>query len=65
MFTDGLTEAMNQDGQLYGLDRVRRHVAAGSPAPRQLVERLIDDVQDFTEQLAPNDDMCVVCFSRV
>jgi serine phosphatase RsbU (regulator of sigma subunit)/pSer/pThr/pTyr-binding forkhead associated (FHA) protein len=65
LFTDGLTEAVNPAGQLYGLERVRQHVANGSDSPEELVQRLVDDVRDFSQQLSPNDDMCVVCFSRV
>ena len=43
IFTDGLTEAMNQDGQLYGTERVRQQVAAGVAEPQELVQRLIDE----------------------
>ena len=64
MFTDGLTEAMNPGGQLYGTERIRQHVAAGAASPQELVQHLIDDIREFTEQLAPHDDMCLVCFGR-
>ena len=64
MFTDGLTEAMNESGELYGLERLRRRAAAGVSSPRALVKRLIRDVQDFLGQCAPGDDMCIVCFGR-
>ena len=64
MFTDGLTEAMNSGGQLYGMERIRQHVAAAAGSPQELVQDLIVDIREFTEQVAPNDDMCIVCFGR-
>ena len=65
IYTDGLNEAMNEAGQLYGMDRLRKEVAAGDASPESVVKRLVADVQSYVGQHAPNDDMCLVCFGRV
>jgi sigma-B regulation protein RsbU (phosphoserine phosphatase) len=63
-FTDGLTEAMDPEGQLYGLNRVRKQVASEMACPKSLVRRLVDDVHAYMGDRAPSDDMCLVCFGR-
>jgi serine phosphatase RsbU (regulator of sigma subunit) len=64
MFTDGLTEAANENGELYGLERLRQQAATGLSSPRALVKRLVEDVQQFVGPRAPGDDMCIVSFGR-
>lgn len=64
LFTDGLTEAMDENGDLYGLARVRRHVSSGVSSPKDLVLSLVKDVQDFVKKCPANDDMCLVSFGR-
>jgi serine phosphatase RsbU (regulator of sigma subunit)/pSer/pThr/pTyr-binding forkhead associated (FHA) protein len=64
MFTDGLSEAMDEEGELYGLDRVRRQAMSGPSSPKALVEQLVEDVTRFVGSRAPTDDMCVVSFGR-
>jgi serine phosphatase RsbU (regulator of sigma subunit) len=62
MFTDGITEAMNPQGELYGTDRLRQHIGASDPC--KVGELVIEDVEQFMENRAAKDDMCLVCFGR-
>ncbi len=64
LFTDGISEAMNSAGELYGLDRLRGQLAT-NPVPASGLGRLIlDDVKRFVGGRAQSDDMCLACFGR-
>jgi phosphoserine phosphatase RsbU/P len=58
LYTDGLTEAANQAGEEYGLDRlveaVKRNRNLGA---RELIEVIHQDVIDWTEGLGATDDV--------
>jgi sigma-B regulation protein RsbU (phosphoserine phosphatase) len=60
-FTDGLFEAADADGQLFGETRLRELVAKNlslSGAP--LIDRLVGEIQAFTGHSNFEDDLCVV-----
>jgi sigma-B regulation protein RsbU (phosphoserine phosphatase) len=61
MYTDGVTEALNFEGQAYGASRlrdsIRRH--ADLPAP-QLAEQLLWDVRRFAGLADQSDDITIV-----
>jgi serine phosphatase RsbU (regulator of sigma subunit) len=65
LFTDGFSEAMNADRELYGLDRLK--VQIGSPAANvaDFGQRILDDVRQFVNGVDQADDMCLVCFGRM
>lgn len=62
IYTDGINEAMNEARELYGIDRMRDQLQTATGNPRQVCERLIDDVRRFAEGCVQQDDMCLVCF---
>ena len=65
MFTDGLSEAMNNGDDLYGIERLRNRLAkSDSGTAKDLGQRLLDDVRGFVGQRPQSDDMCVTCVSR-
>jgi serine phosphatase RsbU (regulator of sigma subunit) len=64
IFTDGISEAMNQERSLYGLDRLRKELATPNVAAAELGEHILDDVRRFADGFAQSDDMCLVCFGR-
>ncbi len=64
MYTYGLNEAMDDEGELYGLDRVRRQAMSSPSSPGSLVTQLVEDVNRFVGSRAPTDDMCLVSFGR-
>ena len=65
IFTDGISEAMNSDRALYGLERLRKELSAPSVSVVELGEFILDDVRRFADGFAQSDDMCMVCFGRV
>lgn len=61
VITDGITEASNRDGQLYGHKRLEAVFAArNGVAPAVLVEAVRKDVLDFTAGAEQADDMSVL-----
>ncbi|REJ65084.1 MAG: FHA domain-containing protein [Planctomycetota bacterium] len=64
MFTDGFSEAMNADGELYGLDRLKARFADELPDAEALGRHLLDEVEQFVAGQPQSDDMCLVCFGR-
>jgi hypothetical protein len=56
LYTDGLTEARNKDGELYGEERLSK-LLAGLPTAHQIAEAAIDFGQD--------DDVTILSFTRL
>lgn len=62
MYTDGLTEARNDDGDFYGEERLAAIVGAGSaPGAHDLLEQLVADLRSFTGGPL-GDDLGLVVF---
>ncbi len=64
LFTDGISEAMNADNKLYGLDRLTTAVGRQVTDVTALGRLILDDVKTFVSGRAQSDDMCLVCFGR-
>lgn len=64
-FTDGFSEAMNADRELYGLERLAQQVGCPEVGVRDLGRQVLDDVSRFVNGFAQSDDMCLVCFGRL
>lgn len=64
VYTDGINEAMNSDGQLYGVDRVREAVRTGPEQIGELGEFLLSDLGQFTQDYSQSDDICVIGLQR-
>jgi sigma-B regulation protein RsbU (phosphoserine phosphatase) len=61
LFTDGLTEAMNAAGDLYGDDRAMATVAKlARLEPRELVAELRRDVAEHVAGAEPSDDLTLL-----
>jgi sigma-B regulation protein RsbU (phosphoserine phosphatase) len=57
IYTDGITEAANANGEEYGPDRFARSVLAGIKLPaKKLIDHIRKDVADFTERKFLDDD---------
>ena len=64
LYTDGLTEARNAKGKLFGRDRVGQMIAeAGTTNPRQLVEAAIECWQKFIGETEQSDDLTLLALS--
>jgi len=64
MYTDGITEAMNSRGELYGSARLWQQIEPKADGVSTLGWRIIDDVKRFAGNRAQSDDMCLTCFGR-
>ena len=65
IFTDGFSEAMNADRELYGLERLMEQVSSSAVDVTDLGRHILDDVRKFVDGYAQSDDMCLACFGRV
>ena len=64
LYTDGLTEARNAKGKLFGRDRVGQMIAeAGTTNPKQLVETTIGCWQKFIGETEQSDDLTLLALS--
>ncbi len=64
LYTDGLNEAMDEQDQWYGMDRIRRFIAESEYSLQRMCQELIDDVRVHAVEGEQDDDMCLVCFGR-
>lgn len=64
VFTDGFSEAMNADRDLYGLERLAKVAAADAANVSELGQHILEDVRSFVDGFAQSDDMCLACFGR-
>ena len=60
LYTDGINEAMNRQGQEYGMQRLRQALVAGPVEPKHCVQRVIRDARRFVGGAAQSDDQTVV-----
>ena len=65
IYTDGVTEAMNEEREQYGEDRllslIKKH---GRIAPTEFIEKLSVDIKGFTGGYPQNDDITVVAIKE-
>jgi phosphoserine phosphatase RsbU/P len=64
LYTDGITEAMNVAGDLYGSQRLLALLKSDVNGVDQLGHRILDDVKRFVGARSQSDDMCLTCFGR-
>jgi sigma-B regulation protein RsbU (phosphoserine phosphatase) len=62
VFTDGITEAMNEHDELYGTDRVLAALENIRPddTAQSVLDRLCDDVHDHVGDTEPSDDLTML-----
>jgi sigma-B regulation protein RsbU (phosphoserine phosphatase) len=61
LYTDGITEAMNAEEELFGEDRLSALVADHSDLPfEELRERIFREVRAFAGEPGPHDDMTLI-----
>jgi adenylate cyclase len=60
--TDGITEAMNPQAELYGAARLRTLLAqVGSRSPEEIVAAISADVRSFAGKAEQSDDLTLLC----
>ncbi|MEY2562066.1 MAG: hypothetical protein QOH88_259 [Verrucomicrobiota bacterium] len=65
LYTDGVTEALDANGDEFGFDRmvdcVRASAASGAPA---LITRIIDELRSFVGSQPQNDDITLIAIRK-
>jgi sigma-B regulation protein RsbU (phosphoserine phosphatase) len=64
LFSDGVTEAMNAQGEMFRKTRVRSTLAVGAMAPHEVGKRLIEAVKTHADGQEQSDDIVLVCVGR-
>lgn len=65
IYSDGLTDAMNMDGQTYDLARIKEKLAMTKAGTVDAIGRdLIDSIRQFSGNAPQSDDQCLVLFGR-
>jgi len=62
--TDGVTEAMNHEGQCYGFERLESILAGPAGTAADLGQRILADIDRHTAGAPAGDDICLVCVRR-
>jgi phosphoserine phosphatase RsbU/P len=61
LFSDGVTEAMDPDEQLYGIPRLREALTGAAELPLdQLKKRILESVENFTRGARQADDLTLL-----
>ena len=65
LYTDGVTETLNAEGDEFGLDRMMQSVRANAVDGAQtIVKKIIEDVRDFTGSVPQNDDITLIAIRK-
>ncbi|MCG8448773.1 MAG: SpoIIE family protein phosphatase [Pirellulales bacterium] len=64
LFTDGFSEAMNSQRELYGIEKLIEVAGDKGVDSHNLGQPVLDDVRRFAGDFPQSDDMCMVCFGR-
>jgi serine phosphatase RsbU (regulator of sigma subunit) len=64
-YTDGVTEALNEEMQPFGIDRLMTSLKDHSAKPAQeILQSVLDDVERFTGGELQSDDLTLLIFER-
>ena len=63
VYTDGITEAMNKEGDLFGIDRLKQAIAQGGESPEKILETINQAVERHSAGYRQSDDLTMVCFA--
>ncbi|HVV99332.1 MAG TPA: PP2C family protein-serine/threonine phosphatase, partial [Planctomycetaceae bacterium] len=64
IYTDGVSEAMNPDGSLYGIERIKSLVAGQKTDSAAIGRAILDDVKKHANGRPQNDDITLMSFGR-
>jgi sigma-B regulation protein RsbU (phosphoserine phosphatase) len=63
-FTDGVIEAVNPDGEVFGPDRIDAALASAPPTSEQLIQTILRELGAFTAGVPVADDRTLVVVKR-
>jgi phosphoserine phosphatase RsbU/P len=65
LYTDGVTETLNSDGDEFGIDRMMECVrASANDGAHAIVKRIIEEVREFTGSIPQNDDITLIAIRK-
>ena len=64
LYTDGVTEAMNSDNELYGSDGLAKYLSTAPEDVESVINGVIADVEQFSGGRTQRDDICMVVLKR-
>jgi phosphoserine phosphatase RsbU/P len=65
LYTDGVTETLNSDGDEFGVDRMMQSVRdSANDGAQAIVKKIIEDVREFTGSVPQNDDMTLIAIRK-
>ncbi len=65
LYTDGITEALDNEGNEFGLERtIEAFRASAKQGPQAIVSRLIDDLRNFVGSTPQNDDITLIAIRK-
>jgi phosphoserine phosphatase RsbU/P len=65
LYTDGVTEALDNEGNEFGVERTIESIRESAPqGARAVVTRLIDDVRSFAASTPQNDDITLIAIRK-
>ena len=65
LYTDGVTETLNSEGDEFGVDRMMQSVrASANDSAQAIVKRIIEDVREFTGSVPQNDDITLIAIRK-
>jgi sigma-B regulation protein RsbU (phosphoserine phosphatase) len=65
LYTDGVTETLNSEGDEFGVERMMQSVrASANDGAQAIVKRIIEDVREFTGSVPQNDDITVIAIRK-
>jgi sigma-B regulation protein RsbU (phosphoserine phosphatase) len=65
LYTDGITEALDSEGNEFGLERtIEAFRDSAKQGPQAIVSRLIDDLRNFVGSTPQNDDITLIAIRK-
>jgi phosphoserine phosphatase RsbU/P len=65
LYTDGVTETLNSEGDEFGIERMMQSVrASANDGAAATVRKIIEDVRDFTGSTPQNDDITLIAIRK-
>lgn len=65
LYTDGVTEAMNSVGEMFGVEGMNRALAGGPREPEALISNLLTAIKQFAGDARPSDDITLLACQRI
>ena len=64
LFTDGVTEAMDSQQQIFGRERLSDTFARAPQPVEELIPFVVDEVEQYLDERQQRDDLCIVAVRR-